>query len=44
MLDREMLCLGMVSTNLSRLYYAGEIQNFNCRRLEMGTFFFVTRG
>ena len=26
-----MLCLGMVSTNLFRLSYAGEIQNLNCR-------------
>ena len=33
-----MLCLGMVSTNLCRLFYAGEIQNLNCRRLEMATY------
>ena len=32
-----MLCLAMVSTNLFRLSYAGEIQNLNCRRLEMAT-------
>ena len=45
--DGEMLCLGMVSTNLFRLFYAGEIQNLNCRRLEMATYsgiFFFTRG
>ena len=42
-----MLCLGMVSTNLFRLFYAGEIQNLNCRRLEMATYsgiYFFTRG
>ena len=33
-----MLCLGMVSTNLFRLFYLGEIQNLNCRRLEMATY------
>ena len=33
-----MLCLGVVSTNLFRLFYAGEIQNLNCRRLEMATY------
>ena len=37
LVDEEMLCLGMVSTNLFRLFYAGEIQNLNCRRLEMAT-------
>ena len=31
----------MVSTNLFRLFYAGEIQNLNCRRLEMAMYFFV---
>ena len=44
--DGEMLCLGMVSTNLFRLFYAGEIQNLNCRTLEMATYagiFFFTR-
>ena len=42
-----MLCLGMVSTNLFRLFYAGEIQNLNCRRLEMATYsgiIFFARG
>ena len=37
----------MVSTNLFRLFYAGEIQNLNCRRLEMATYFgiyFFRRG
>ena len=34
----EMLCLGTVSTNLFRLFYAGEIQKLNCRRLEMATY------
>ena len=37
--DGEMSCLGTVSTNLFRLFYAGEIQNLNCRRLEMATYF-----
>ena len=41
-----MLCLGMVSTNLFMVFYAGEIQKLNCRRLEMatysGVFFFYT--
>ena len=32
------------STNLFRLFYAGEIQNLNCRRLELATYFFLTRG
>ena len=36
----------MVSTNLFRFFYAGEIQKLNCRRLEMatysGVFFFYT--
>ena len=44
LVDGEMLCLGMVSTNLFRLIYAGEIQNLNCQRLEMATYFFRTRG
>ena len=26
------------------LFYAGEIQNSHCRRLEMATYFFLTRG
>ena len=39
-----MLCLGMVSTNLFRLFYTGEMQNLNCRRLEMATYFLLTRG
>ena len=42
-LDGEMFCLGMVSTNLYMLFYAGEIQNSNCRGLEMATYFFLTR-
>ena len=29
---------------LYMLFYAGEIQNSNCRRLEMATYFFLTRG
>ena len=33
--DGEMLCLGTVSTNLFGLFYAGEIPNLNCRRMEM---------
>ena len=37
--DVEMFCLGMVSTNLYMLFYAGEIQNSNCRRPEMATYF-----
>ena len=44
LVDGEMLCLGTVSTNLFRLFYAGEIQNLNCRRMEMTTYFFLTRG
>ena len=44
LIDGEMLCLGTVSTNLFRLFYAGEIQNLNCRRMEMATYFFLTRG
>ena len=40
----EMSCLGTVSTNLFKLFYAGEIQNLNCRRLEMATYFFLTLG
>ena len=43
-LDGEILCLGMISEYLYMLFYAGEIQNSNCRRLEMATFFFLTRG
>ena len=35
-----MFCLGMVSTNLFMLFYAGNIQNSNCRRLEMATTYF----
>ena len=38
------VCLGMVSKNLYMLFYAGEIQNSNCRRLEMATYFFLTTG
>ena len=36
---RHLICLGIVSTNLYMLVYAGEIQNSNCRRLEMATDF-----
>ena len=39
MVDEEMFYLGMVSTNLCKLFHAGEIQNSNCRRLEMATYF-----
>ena len=39
-----MFCLGMVSTDLSLLFYAGEIQNSNCRMEKMATYFFLTRG
>ena len=34
-------CLCMVSTNLYMLFYAGEIRNSDCRRLEMATYFFL---
>ena len=45
LIDGERLCLGTVSTNLFRLFYAGEIRNLNRRRrLEMATYFFLTRG
>ena len=44
LVDGEILCLGMISTNWYMLFYAGEIQNSNCRRLEMGTYFFLARG
>ena len=33
-----MLCLGMVPTNLFRLFYAREIKKNNSRRLEMATY------
>ena len=39
-----MFNLGMVSANLYMLFYAGEIQNSNCRRLEMSTYFFLQMG
>ena len=42
--DGEMFSLGMVSTNLCMLFYGGGIQNSNCRRLEMATYLFLTRG
>ena len=29
---------------ISGLVYAGEIQNLDCRRMEMATYFFLTRG
>ena len=41
LVDREMFCLGMVSTNLHMLFYAGEVLISNCRRLEMATYFFL---
>ena len=44
LVDGEMLCLGMISEYLYMLFYAGEIQNSKCRRLEMATYFFLTRG
>ena len=44
LIDGERLCLGTVLTNLFRLFYAGEIRNLNRRRLEMATYFFLTRG
>ena len=40
----EMFCFGMVSTNLCMLFYAGELQNSNCRRLEMVKYFFLQVG
>ena len=39
-----MFSLGMVSTNLYMLFYAGEIQNSNSRRLEIATYFFLQVG
>ena len=44
LVDGEILCLGMISEYWYMLFYAGEIQNSNCRRLEMATYFFLTRG
>ena len=44
LVDGEILCLGMISEYLYMLFYAGEMQNSNCRRLEMATYFFLTRG
>ena len=45
LVDGEILCLGIISAYLYMLFYAGEIQNSNnCRRLEMATYFFLTRG
>ena len=38
--DGEML----FGHDFDKLVYAGEIQNSNCRRLEMATYFFLTRG
>ena len=35
----EMFCSGMVPTNLYMLFYAGEVQNSNCPRLEVATDF-----
>ena len=40
LVDGEILCLGMISEYLYMLFYAGEIQNSNYRRLEMATYFF----
>ena len=42
LVDGEMLCLGIISAYLYMLFYAGEIQNSN--KLEMATYFFLTRG
>ena len=39
LVDGEILCLGMISKYLYMLFYAGEIQNSNCRRLEMQRIF-----
>ena len=45
LVDGEILCLGIISAYLYMLFYEGEIQNSNnCRRLEMATYFFLTRG
>ena len=44
LVDGEILCLGIISEYLYMLFYAGEIQNSNCRRLEMATYFLLTRG
>ena len=45
LVDGEILCLGIISAYLYMLFYAGEIQNSSsCRRLEMATYFFLTRG
>ena len=41
---RTALELGIISEYLYMLFYGGEIQNSNCRRLEMATYFFLTRG
>ena len=40
LVDGEMLCLGTVSTNLFRLFYAGEIQNLNAEGWKWQLFFF----
>ena len=44
LVDGEILCLGMISEYLYMIFYEGEIQNSNCRRLKMATYFFLTRG
>ena len=44
LVDGEILCLGIISEYLHMLFYAGEIQNSICRRLEMATYFSLTRG
>ena len=44
LVDGENFMFGMISEYLYMLFYAGEIQNSNCRRLEMATYFFPTRG
>ena len=41
---REMFSLGIVSTILYMLFYAGDIQNSNRRRLEMATYIFLQVG
>ena len=40
----DFVTLFMGKLNWYMLFYAGEIQNSKCRRLEMATYFFLTRG
>ena len=39
LVDGEILCLGMISEYLYMLFYAGEIQNSNCRTGNGNVFF-----